>query len=74
MTKASQRVVAKLRSQMMSHLLALDVAFFDTHSRGDIMSRFSNDAEMIRDGMGQTLVQMLTTVVSMVAMVVVMLR
>lgn len=74
MTKASQRVVAKLRSQMMSHLLALDVAFFDTHSRGDIMSRFSNDAEMIRDGMGQTLVQTLTTVVSMVAMVVVMLQ
>lgn len=74
MTKASQRVVATLRSQMMSHLLALDVAFFDTHSRGDIMSRFSNDAEMIRDGMGQTLVQMLTTVVSMVAMVVVMLQ
>lgn len=38
------------------------------------MSRFSNDAEMIRDGMGQTLVQTLTTVVSMVAMVVVMLQ
>lgn len=74
MTKASQRVVAAIRSQMMSHLLTLDVAYFDTHSRGDTMSRFSNDAEMIRDGMGQTLVHMLTTVISMIAMVVVMLQ
>lgn len=70
MTVVSQRVVSGLRARMMEHVLSLDVAFFDTNSRGDIMSRFSSDIEMIRDGMGQTLVQMLTTLVSVVGMIV----
>lgn len=70
MTVVSQRVVAGLRERMMEHMMSLDVAFFDSNSRGDIMSRFSSDVEMIRDGMGQTLVQMLTTLLSVVGMIV----
>lgn len=74
MNKVSQRVVAGLRSQMMAHLMSLDVGFFASRNRGDIMSRFSADIEMICDGMGQPLVHMLTTVVSVVGMVVSMSR
>lgn len=70
MTVVSQRVVSGLRAQTMEHMMSLDVAFFDSNSRGDIMSRFSSDIEMIRDGMGQTLVQMLTTLLSVVGMIV----
>lgn len=74
MNKVSQRVVAGLRSQMMSRLLSLDVGFFASRSRGDVMSRFSADTETICDGMGQPLVHMLTTVVSVAGMVVSMSR
>ncbi len=70
MTVVSQRVVSKMRSQMMSHILQLDVAYYDANSRGDLLSRFTNDVEMIRDGLGQTLIHLLTTVFSMVGMVV----
>lgn len=70
MTVVSQRVVTGLRARMMEHMMSLDVTFFDSNSRGDIMSRYSSDIEMIRDGMGQTLVQMLTTLVSVVGMIV----
>lgn len=73
MSVASQRVASALRSQMMSHVLKLDVAYFDSHGRGDVMSRFMSDVEQIRDGMGQTLVQVLSTVVTMLAMLVTML-
>lgn len=72
MTVVSQRVVNRMKSEMMNHMLKMDVAYYDTNSRGDLLSRFVNDAEMIRDGMGQTLVQLLTTVVSMVGMIVCM--
>lgn len=72
MTVVSQRVVATMRFDMNRHLLGADVAYYDVNSRGELLSRFVSDVELIRDGLGQTLVQLLTTVVSMVGMVVVM--
>lgn len=65
----SHRVARRMKSDMMARLLRLDVEYFDTHSRGDTLSRFTNDAEMIRDGMGQTIVQMVNTLVTMACMV-----
>lgn len=70
MTVVSQRVVGKMRSQMMNHILKLDVAYYDANSRGDLLSRFTNDVEMIRDGLGQTLIHLLTTALSMIGMIV----
>lgn len=68
MTVVSQRVVRQLRDDMMSHLLRLDIAYFDSNSRGDLLSRFTNDVEMVRDGIGQTLVHVSTTAVTMIGM------
>ncbi|MGN0028890.1 MAG: ABC transporter ATP-binding protein [Marinilabiliaceae bacterium] len=68
MTVVSQRVVRQLRGDMMHHLLRLDIAYFDSNSRGDLLSRFTNDVEMIRDGIGQTLVHIVTTAATMIGM------
>lgn len=68
MTVVSQRVVRQVRSDMMRHLLRLDIAYFDSNSRGDLLSRFTNDVEMIRDGMGRTLVHIATTTATMIGM------
>lgn len=72
MTVVSQRVVRQLRGDMMRHLLRLDIAYFDSNSRGDLLSRFTNDVEMIRDGIGQTLVHIVTTAATMIGMTVCM--
>ena len=72
MVYISQRIVNKLRSQMMAHMQTLDLKYHDTNTRGDIMSRFLNDTELMKDGLGQTLIQCITTAVSMVGMIVTM--
>lgn len=68
MTVVSQRVVRQVRDDMMRHLLRLDIAYFDSNSRGDLLSRFTNDVEMIRDGIGRTLVHIATTTATMIGM------
>lgn len=72
MTVVSQRVIRQMRDDMMAHLLTLDVAYYDSRSRGDLLSHFTNDVEMMRDGMGQAIVSIATTVASMVGMAVCM--
>lgn len=73
MTIVSQRVVRQVRDDMMRHLLRLDIAYFDSNSRGDLLSRFTNDVEMIRDGIGRTLVHIVTTTATMIGMTACML-
>lgn len=45
--KISQRTVKKLRNELFEKIVDLPIAFMDTHSHGDIMSRMTNDIENI---------------------------
>lgn len=73
MAGVSQGVVSNMRTELFNHLLTLDLRFFDGRERGDLLSRVTNDTELIKEGLGRALIQAVTTVVQMVAMVVVML-
>lgn len=68
----SHKVAWRLRAWLMESLLAKDVAYFDTHGRGDILSRFASDVEAVREGLGPALAQMVTTLVTMCAMLLAM--
>jgi len=43
-----ERVVADLRGQLYSHLISLDAAFFDRNRSGELVSRLTADAELLR--------------------------
>jgi ABC transporter fused permease/ATP-binding protein len=48
-TLAGERIVMRLRNQLFSHVLDQDVAFFDRHRTGDIMSRLSTDSTVLQN-------------------------
>jgi len=48
-TLAGQRLVARLRVSLFCALTAQEVAFFDTHRTGDLISRLSSDTQVIQD-------------------------
>lgn len=64
----------KLRKALIGKLERLPIAFYDTHDHGDIMSRFSNDIELISDGLMQALSTLLSGAVTIIAAVVFMLQ
>ncbi|WP_460811901.1 ABC transporter transmembrane domain-containing protein [Luteimonas pelagia] len=43
-----ERVVADLRERLYAHLVSLDAAFFDTTRSGELVSRLTADAELLR--------------------------
>jgi ATP-binding cassette, subfamily B, bacterial len=43
-----ERVVADLRRRLYAHLIALDAAFFDRNRSGELVSRLTADAELLR--------------------------
>jgi len=73
MVGVSQRVVAKLRYDLFSHLQKLPLRFFDTRPDGDVLSRFQNDLDSLSATLSQNGVQLLGSVLSVAGALVLML-
>jgi len=48
----SERIAKHLRYDLLMHLLNKDVAFYDIHKTGDLLSRLSNDVTVVQNGLG----------------------
>ena len=73
MAGVTQRTVYRLRQMTEEKLGRLPLSYFDTQSRGDLLSRVTNDIDNIATSMQQGLSQILNsvlTVVSVLAMMV----
>ncbi|KAI5079888.1 hypothetical protein GOP47_0005367, partial [Adiantum capillus-veneris] len=48
-TAASERVVARLRKDLFGHLISQEIAFFDVTKTGELLSRLSEDTQVIKN-------------------------
>ncbi|KAJ6856689.1 ABC transporter B family member 25-like isoform X3 [Populus alba x Populus x berolinensis] len=48
-SSTSERVVARLRSNLFAHLINQEVAFFDVTKTGELLSRLSEDTQIIKN-------------------------
>ncbi len=66
MIHISRKVVYKMREDVFTHLMELPVGYFDTHQMGDIISRISYDIDTVNTSLANDLVQILTTLITVV--------
>ncbi len=74
MIHLSQRIIYKMRKQVFEKLTVLPVNFFDTHATGDIISHLSYDIDTINSTLSHDLVQILTSVYTVVGSLIFMWR
>lgn len=73
MLQVSQNTLNIIRADLFNHMQDLPVSFFDTHTHGELMSRYTNDVDTIRECISQSLVQLVSSIVTVVATFIVML-
>ena len=73
MVNVSQGVLKKIRDDMFAHMQSLPIKYYDTHTHGDLMSRYTNDADALREMLSQTLPQAFSSIVTVSAVTVTML-
>ena len=66
MLRLSRGVVYRMRKDAFEHLTALPVQFFDTHQTGEVISTLSYDIDTINASLSSDLVQMLSSVITVV--------
>ena len=73
MVQLAQRGTNRLRKDLFDHLQTLPLSYFDRHPHGELMSRFTNDADNVQLALEQSVVSLLSSVLMFVGIVVVML-
>jgi len=67
MASVSQGVLRKIRDEMFSHMQSLPISYFDTHSHGDVMSFYTNDADAMQQMLSQAIPQAISSGVTIIA-------
>ena len=66
MAEVTQGVLKNVRDEMFRHMQTLPVKYFDTHTHGDVMSYYTNDADSLRMMLSQSLPQVIQSVLTLV--------
>ena len=72
MAVLAHRAANKLRRDLFDALEAMPISYFDGHPHGELMSRFTNDADNVTFAMEQTFINLVSSVLSFVGLVVMM--
>lgn len=73
MAKLGQDTVRALRHDVFERLLILPIRFFDTHTRGELMSRLANDVENVNVTLNQGLILILSSILTVAGTLVMMI-
>ena len=73
MIVVAQGALKNVRDEMFTHMQSLPIKYFDTNSFGDMMSRYTNDADTLRQMISQSIPQALTSAVTIVSTFVAMI-
>ena len=72
MTTVSQKLTLSLRKDISEKLTRLPLRYFDSHQKGEILSRITNDIERLADTMEESLTQLISSVIGIVGALVMM--
>lgn len=72
MVKVAQGVLRDIRDDMFTHMQSLPIKYFDTHTHGDVMSRYTNDTDTLRQMIAQSLPQIISSCFSVASVFIAM--
>lgn len=73
MVRISQGTMHDIRIKLFTHMESLPIKYFDTHAHGDIMSIYTNDVDTLRQMIGMSLPQVLSSAVTLVSVLISMI-
>lgn len=72
MAVISQQVVKEIRDDMFAKMQALPIKYFDTHTHGNVMSHYTNDAGTLRQMLSQSIPQVCSSAITIVTVFIAM--
>ena len=72
MLRISTGTLLKLRTDLFDHMETLPIRYFDTHAHGDLMSRYTNDVDTVREMMSNAVASFISSGITVVSVFIMM--
>lgn len=69
----STNLLYSVRCDLFSNLEKLPIKYYDEHTHGELMSRFTNDTDALREMLSQTIPQFFSSIITVIAILVMMI-
>ena len=73
MVNVTQGTLARMRKDMFNHMEGLPIRYFDSNTRGDIMSMYTNDIDTLRQMISQSIPQLFSSGITIIGVVICMI-
>ncbi|HAB59345.1 MAG TPA: ABC transporter ATP-binding protein [Lachnospiraceae bacterium] len=73
MTGISQKVTYELRKEISTKINRMPMRYFDTKTHGEVLSRVTNDVDVLSNSLNQSITQTITSVTMVIGIIVMML-
>ncbi len=73
MLTISTGTLYKIRTALFSRMQSLPIRYFDTHTHGELMSRYTNDVDTLRNMLSQSFVSIFSSTVMVIGVFITML-
>lgn len=73
MVNVTHETMKKIRDDLFCHMQTLPIRYFDKNTHGDLMSRFTNDVDTLRQLISQTIPQFISSMMTIVGIFIAML-
>ena len=70
MVYLTQKVLYKIRSELMAKMQSLPISYFDTHTNGEIMSLFTNDVDALVNALNDSFANIFLSLTNMIGTIV----
>ena len=73
MVHTSQQVIQEIRQDLFEHVQTLPLKYFDAHTHGELMSRFTNDVDTVQEAMNSSFAMIIQSFMMLFGTVVMMM-
>ena len=73
MTGVTQKICYRMRKEIAAKIAVVPVSYFNGHSKGDVLSRITNDVDTLGQSLNQSVTQLITSVTQIIGVLVMML-
>ncbi len=73
MVRMAQKVVSEIRRDLFVHTQSLPLSYFDAHTHGELMSRFTSDADTISEALNSSFTMLIQSGIVIVGTIIMLL-
>lgn len=73
MTGVTQKICYRMRREIAAKIAVVPMSYFNGHSKGDVLSRITNDVDTLGQSLNQSVTQLITSVTQIIGVLVMML-